>query len=664
MSIRFKSFIVDFIFLGAIASIALFLISFYFNANFIDTGYPDWLIQAFRIRMLEEYGPISWTHAWSNGINIWQSYQFIPHLLTVFASNLLSSDTTRTMVIMTIGVFVIVRIEIYLALRIIGLSPYAAFIGAMLSFSITHFWGGINEYSLQFAYLFFPIMILLWTNYLRGRLQFIFPFLIGVSIYIHPILLFYSFTLWIVSLFISNRKVFSVSTLIQFLFILIGASLFLYPYFFRDSYKYSNAQNLSKEFLSLVTRNHQFFGVGIILALVLLASTIVSFMPLEKNSKWVRPLTVFCLTSFSLILLANITELPLLLASFQFPRGVTIIGIALCFLGAFLAQQIVTRKNITWNFFLLLFIGYIFVDSVWSSSVFSSKGLISYEDPLILMKQNSKQHFSDRIFTPSYESTSYYFTGKIKLPTSYMSHFDSNQVSPRLIWLGMYAPYANLENSATASMSRIDDYLKTSATRHIIFDKFSPLANALQDTSYGLNYKRITSSITSNGEFLLFGAPWIPVNSALISKELENKLNPFPTNIKFSDSNDYIELDQYVHDFANTIYDERNIILPVSYPSQERISIKIPPNRSSNVVYIAESHSNDWVAIFNGKFQQIKPAGPNYMAVYLSDMNSGGILQLKHSWPKAMIALVVIIIMTPIAILLYNIFFNFKFRRK
>ena len=224
-----KVLLLDFLFISILTIISLALIAFYFDAQFLETGYADWVVQAFRIKLLQENGLISWVHTWSNGISIWRTYQFMPHVITLAFANIFHLEIARAMIVMTIVQFVALRILIYFSLRILKFSPLTAFVCAILSFAIGQYWSGVGDYSLLFAFTFFPCIILLWTQYHQGKMQYVYPYIAGLCFYMHPMLGFSAISLWGLSALFSERKILSWQILIQFLIFLLASLLFWFP---------------------------------------------------------------------------------------------------------------------------------------------------------------------------------------------------------------------------------------------------------------------------------------------------------------------------------------------------------------------------------------------------------------------------------------------------
>ncbi|MBP9820475.1 hypothetical protein KBC79_07120, partial [Candidatus Woesebacteria bacterium] len=75
-----RTLVEDLIALLTILAVGWFLIGWYWGFEFLATGYQDWIYHAFRIKSIAEHGVPSWTHTWSNGLNMWRAYQYVFHV--------------------------------------------------------------------------------------------------------------------------------------------------------------------------------------------------------------------------------------------------------------------------------------------------------------------------------------------------------------------------------------------------------------------------------------------------------------------------------------------------------------------------------------------------------------------------------------------------------
>ncbi|MBI4317933.1 MAG: hypothetical protein HY675_05540 [Chloroflexi bacterium] len=181
----FKEMVAVFLVIGATGLLARDL----FAGDFLDTGYPDWTYHAYRIRSLREYGFLSWTNDWGGGFPLWQSYQFVPHVVTLALQGVMGWSTTKAMVFVSGVLFVAFRLAVYGGLRVSGFSILSALIGSMLTLSMADYYSALRDFSLHWGVTLFPIIFFLIVGTRRARRRLFFAALVvGLSAYVHPFL--------------------------------------------------------------------------------------------------------------------------------------------------------------------------------------------------------------------------------------------------------------------------------------------------------------------------------------------------------------------------------------------------------------------------------------------------------------------------------------------
>lgn len=625
--LKSKNLFLDILYLCGLSLLSAYLISFYFNAQNINVTYPDWLVQAFRVKELQLNGFTSWTHTWSNGINLWKSYQFIPHYLTLEVVNILHIGITRAMIILVIAQFILLRLITYISARVLKFSPTTALAGALATFSISYFWKAVGDYSLLFTFTFYPIMIVFWVNYVSGKLQNFYPFLSGLLFYIHPMLAITSFAMWAVAQLFTNKKILSLRVLLQFALFLAGSALFWSPLIFKNGYSSSSTYLATKEFLQVALDPLPFYGLSISLLCFFFAGLIQQIFPVNKKFSWVKIFYIFVFLYFLLVYIGVNVDLPGFIDQFQYSRAVGLIGIGIIFSILPMTEKILAKNNLLLRTGIATLLTLIVVEGIWITSLYSPSVLKSTADPVSTAKnQLSLRMTQERVWTPTIDLSSYYASSqKIGFPTSYMAHLESNQLPERLDQLITYRPFLN--TIPFSEIDRINDYFMLTGVHYVFLDESSPFISVLSNPQS--QYKYIGRVVISSGVYRVFQVPWSVRNAVVINPRIQSSMLAFPTSLQMNNPNDQIALDNYVKTFSDTIYDKSNTPLSVSYPTEETIEITIPKNRNSNLVFINESYDSSWDANFNNTKQQIKPIGPNFMAIKL---NSGdeGVLFLKH----------------------------------
>ncbi len=111
----------------SIIAIGWFLIGYYTHFEFLQTGYQDWIYQAFRVQSIERYGITSWEHVWTNGLNHWRAYQYIPSELVYVVVKVFHLSITKAMLWVSAISYIFIRIMLYGVMRILGIRRVFAF---------------------------------------------------------------------------------------------------------------------------------------------------------------------------------------------------------------------------------------------------------------------------------------------------------------------------------------------------------------------------------------------------------------------------------------------------------------------------------------------------------------------------------------------------------
>lgn len=646
----FKRTLLDCLFIAILLALSTGLLWSYIGANALNTGYEDWMVHAFRVKSLQEFGFTSWTHIWSNGISLWKAYQFVPHYVTLFVSTVFSLEVTRAMVVVIMGQFIALRLIMYAVLRLLKFHPITAFVCAVLSFDIAHYWGAVGDYSLLFGVTLFPFILYLWAKFTEGKLQYIFPYIAGLTFYVHPLLGFTTLALWATTTIFSEKSVLSFSVLTQFVIALISSSLFWLPLVTRDSYMYSSPTFANKEFLQLLLSSYKYYGLSLFVLGAFVISVITSLMPLHNSYKWARILTLFVSAFLLLIIVGTAVDLPRFIAQFQFTRGATFVGIGILFAFAPVIERLM-RMRMELVRGLVLFIGFLsLVESVWLTSIYAPYPRKEIKEPISsLLERQDIDLKGARIWSPTIGDTSYSVSSDLKMPYSYMAQLDPNQIPQRLTQLILYQPY--LDRVPELNLKRLDNYFRITGTKYILLEEQSSLARSFSENKQ-FNYSVIAQVAGEARSYVVFETPWQVRNAVLVDKKYEKTLAHFPFELEVNNVNDQIALDGYVNNLSTVLYREENKKLPVVYPNQEKIDIAIPANRTTDLVFINESYDSNWSAYLNGRRQDVRSSGPNFMVVQLDDTTSAGTLTLKHTWPISFYASIFLIGLIPLELLL------------
>lgn len=566
------------------------------------------------------------------------------------------------MVIISITAFFLFRFFIYFPLRVLRISPISAFLCTLISFDIPNYWKAMGDYSLLFGVTLFPLIILLWIQFFKGKLQYFFPFLGGLLFYIHPILAIYTFFLLIGAIFLSDKKVISVNRVIQIIIFAISSSIFWTPLLFKQPYQYTNSFFSTVGYFNLQISPMNYFGLSLFV-FILIGITFLANIILRKHSYyWMWPLFCISCISLGLIIVGNSIQLPTFLTILQIVRGLTLIGTMFIFSFGPIFDLLINNKVFLFKIALSIGFSLIIIEAIDFTSQYASSPLTKFDEPV---SNYSYLHPSfaletHRIWSPFIDATSLYTNKNTFLVGSYNEHLDPNPVPARLITLMNYSPFDR--EVPKANLDRLNDYFKVTGTDYFFFDESSPFTKTFSRINQQyINLGRIELPY---GIFHVFRTSWHPRNAVMIDKSLETQLTHFPFSLNIDTIDGQLKLDDYISNFATTVYNRENIPLSISYPSETTLDVQVPSNRSSNLIYVNESFDTDWHAVFNGNEEPITPIGPNYMLVRLDNLNQGGVLHLQNKWPNYFYYSIMTIAATGIGIAFFEFYSFLKKRLK
>lgn len=647
--------IIDISFLIILYFLSTFLVGFLQNASFLFPGFPDWNVHAFRVSYIQQYGLTSWSHVWSNGANIWQSYHFVPHIITAFLSDLFSVEVNRMLIKMTVGLVVMLCFNIYIILRLLRVHPTAAITSSLLVLTLGQLWGTVNEFSLLMAFSLFPWYLYAWIFFVKDKILYIFPFLCGLAFYIHFMLGVYMFALLAIGILFNKQRVVSIQSVIQFLLFLIGASLFLSGLIFKDTLGIPNVHLEQQDFYKTLFNNYEYFGLSsLVFGCILVAIFAVPIASQKKGYHWVPALLLFVTVFLSLTLISLSLTLPTIITKTQFIRGISFVGIAAIVLSAIVFDFLIRKSLQVWLWIFVVIGSLAVIQSAWYASVITGVPVDNFDNPVhAFAEKNPDLPLNKyRIWTEEFDVSSYYNGTTYRYPVSYMTHLEPNYVATRLLELTKYSQVSGPLSQSV--IDRLTNYFKVTGVNYIILERGSIYSNGFFELG-DETYKLIDSLQLQEASYDLFESSWEPIQAAAIPEVLAQSED---MSVFTFDENEILQfsLDDRVYQFANQLYSNNLQLYPVNYRSEQQITINIPQERVSNKIYINENYSPQWHATFNGQTVSFSAVGPGYLLVDLGTAAEGGTLQLTHSWHWSRQIGTYVIGITSILLLIYYVF--------
>jgi hypothetical protein len=472
------TFAIDLAAMAVLVLISVFLVGYYTQYQYLDTGYQDWMYHAFRVESLKEHGLISWDHIWSNGINHWRNYQYLPHFMAVFFSQAFGTSLPNSMMWMVVIAFTLLRLETYILLRRLNIAPLYALFTVVISFSFIQQWITMKDYSIYVMMPILPLFVYLWIKTMQYKeLMPLLTICAGILWIFHPVLGYSAAGLLGCALFFPvQRPAFKELTL-YFLMYLASSSAFFVPYFFYG-YSYSNPILSLPQFLQ-ETIVKEAVGLSQIYWLAVILSWVAVFFDPEYFKRWSKILLLYCMVYIGAILFGQAGYLPSIINQLQISRGVVVVGYILPFIFGMMIQTLMPKIDRRFKIGLIaVFTALVITQSINLSNTYGGTPIQAIENPVRIF-------FSDKplptgsVFAESIGESSYAMAGKLRFPYSYNEHIEPHPLAQRFRRLiKTDLSYSSL--SAT-QIGLIDAYVKVLGVEYVFMPKFSPTVDQLID---------------------------------------------------------------------------------------------------------------------------------------------------------------------------------------
>jgi hypothetical protein len=561
--------------------------SFYFSAQFINTNYPDWMYHAFRAQSLMQHGLVSWDYAWDNGLSYWRGYQIVPGLITAGFALLFHVSAARAMVILTIVLFTLFHVLLYCCLRAVKYSPASSILVASLSFAFTGLWVLVGLYSITFAAVFIPPLILLW--YVADRnpaLRMVYAAAIGASVYIHPLLALSLGLLWAGSLMLRRNEVSKVQ-IAKELFVIAAISFFYwYGLLFIDA-AFVDPYQLTKDFLYTVSGSSQYGSIFIVIVPLVSLTAIFASSLLSSKIKYLFWIST---AIYGLIELNHYSNLLNFLDRYQIYRLNFFVAAALLFVLADVLHKVLGRvPSIVVICLIGVAIGTGLSQSLIDGSIFGFGPTASVADPVGMYQSTQTTPMVGSIYINNSMPGSYYH------PALHFSNGYNDQLLPQLVNVRFRSLLSQSSPNYSVTSSDIDKisaYAKVLGIEYIFVPQNSPYIQPLASSGYF--YKSAEVS-TKDFDYVVLRPTWPLVNAVAINPSLSSLIST-KTLPAIPDSSDasYSALDLAVQELAAVEYLPDATRLNVSWPAPDRIKITLPAHRTNEEVYLDQSYSRGW----------------------------------------------------------------------
>lgn len=616
----------DFAAILAICTLGYFLIGYYLGYTYLDAGYDDWFMHAYRIKLLQEEGLSSWSHVWNNGINIWRGYQFYYHWVILFASSLLKVSITKAMIGASVFVFLFLRVFTYILLRFLKISRLIALSAVLLSYSFSHQWITIKDFSIYMALWMVPLYVYIFIKSINARhLIYILSALAGVSWLLHPIL-GYTFSGVLFFYLIFEKRSISYKRVILSLFILALTSIGFFTQMFLYGYSYANPIFRTTQFLRDTLRL-RYMGFGMYYFIFLLVVSIGWFVKATSVKKWATYLLSFCLLSLIGIYLGLQGYLPASVNALQITRMVTLIALILVFPMASVLQTLIKKQTILVKTLFVIFIAIIFTHSTTIASQYSADLRNEWTDPV---KEFVKEEdIKGSVYYPYFTQSNYFLDKKVRFMGSYKEHDEQSPLGQRFKKLMRQdVAYTGVSEK---QIDLIKNYSQVLGMQYLFLPANSPLVISLVSTGNFSNVKTIDATY---GNFAVLQTSHDPSYAWVFDEKDREKI--FSTDTLKApglESNSFEAWDEEIIKINTAIEDE--LLKPITVQFLDSESVLLDLSKISDYekagVLLNLSYSQKWQA--DTQSVELIPTSTRFMYIKpIGELNSKKLI-LEHNWP-------------------------------
>lgn len=624
--------------LAGIVLVGWMLVGYFTKYPFINTGYEDWIYHAFRTQSIEQYGMPSWNHIWANGMNLWRLYQYLQHHLILGIASVTGLPITTVLIYLMIGVYIGLRVAVYLTLRLFGVNMVFAAVAVLLSYTMVQEWGSMQDYSIYLAFAIVPFYILFWVRSFEN-LMFV-PILTAVTGAIwtvHPVLGFsLSIMLGFLVLFSSLQSDFRYLVMLGLIY-LVSALPFLLQYA-TAGYIFTNPIFKSSIYLSSSVIPVS-YGLSFLYWVLFVVTWMILIINANRVAQWAKALFSFASFYLLLVLLGQNGYLPAFLTQFQFSRALPVIGFTLAYCYAVIFFQ--SFGKLRSRFVLSVIFG--FMALVIAEAVGTASGF--YVPPVSERLENPVATFfrnralpQGSVYYDNVSEASYFSPKGVRFATSYNEHAQPHPYSTRLrMIMRQSIAYTGVSD---ANIRSVEDYAEVLGIEYLFLPTTSPLIAGLtekQDSRFEKLEEIESASLLDTVTVLRYTDP-IRYGYVFDRKDIPNDLFSGDIVLPTLHASTYERWDDRIGDMAELIRSGKGVPAPVSFVGPDGLDIDLRPYREAGglqepILFVMQSYDDAW-EVLGGEDVDISPTPLRLIRIDLAEIPEEQFrVQMKNSWP-------------------------------
>lgn len=610
---------------GLLALSAVLYRDMFSGGDYMPLPYGDWIAHAYRALFMQEHGLATWDHNWAGGISLFQSYQFLPTVVTAVLSSLSHASVGRSMLVLEGCMLVSLSPVAYLAARALRLPPVAALFAGVMAIGLNNYASSTTIFSALWGLPLLPLLLVAVYRFRDSPIIYPVAAFCGVAIYVHPHLA-EAGALALVSAWLLGAPTIrrAARLALEAGCFLLASAFYWLPAAFSARPAFHGQYSASGYFMRLMFRGelHNFSP----LTWVVLAAVPLSLVLLRRfvQAPLARYLLVLSAFLASLVTLSYVAAGP---ESFRIAQNVRLLIFLPLVLGLLAAVAADAGLRATHRF--------------RRAELFASVGLVG---AAVVIAVPLAHHVDGRAYGPAWfaadplndwlsahksEISGRVWLDDLETPWYTYRQFDELRSSESHFPVGEWSVLKTAMDDGMLSgigFDATEEYLKAMAVSHVVLPYFKPLEinlSAQGDLAGRLPpVERLPTSI-------IFKTPWTPVGAFVTDAATLPDLS-FPTSITALPS-EHAVLDPLVRRYNALAYSDGSRPVSVEYPSPTRLRVPLASLSPGQYLVVSENWDRSWHAhSSDGAVLPVHRYGPNFIGVDVSQLSGDMVIELEH----------------------------------
>ena len=618
----------DVIFLSILTSAAIVV-----DWDFLTTGeylplfWGDWIQHAYRTRFIQEHGLATWDHNWSGGISLFQTYQFIPHVITAIVSSAFDAPIGRTMLLLEGVLLIWVRVSGYVVARAMRLPVAAAAFAGVVTFGINNYAAEVLSYSALWGLALVPILFILIYRFAERPAIYPIAVATGICVYVHPHLALVGAVLLLTGLLVRPlTRERTIRFTLQAALVVLASAFFWVPVVLSARPPMQDPASADPAFIrGILAGGVDLFSDLLWILIPLIAAALAVFWKTLRLEPF-RYVALFTVLVLFLVGVSYAGVGPEQMRLMQSVRLLSMLPLGIALLGALAIDAALRHEG----------------SRRWqpAASVLGLGAAVVLSVPLFMFAENqqfrpanfgpdpiqewlseNQDDIDGRVWLGDLETALYTYRSFDGFQ-AVMSHFPVGD------WSLLARPIQEGVLVGDPPLITTETYLQAMAASHVVVERggaFSKMVDADADRSESY---RVVQRFPGTGT-LVYQMPWVPVYAFLTEAvdlpEIEVAIEQYQTPDEREKRNEQVAI------YSEFAYSTAATPVGVSYPSPTRMTVEVSDLIAGQYLVVAENWDRTWKAeTADGKGLSLERYGPNYILVDVSDLDGNVTVELHH----------------------------------